>query len=161
MTDPATPSQLAANNMAATEEAGADVSPPDSAAIMGLTGLLSEIDALIESYDGLQSTGGIAADWADLHRAHREALSGLLVSLGAQPEPVGVNLVAKGGVTLRATMAGDDAALAALLQRENRLLDRYAEVADALADPDQRATLQAQRAALVDLANRTQDMLDG
>jgi hypothetical protein len=155
---PATPTQMAASGPAA-----ADAVEPDPTPISGpverLLALLQAVRARHTAWTALWEVGAapgqLARAWIDLHAAHAETLAAALVALDVTPD-AGPPAV---GAAMRAVASrAGIRSLQAELWAENRVIDRYTDMARV--DPEHRALLDRHRAAIVRLANRTQDAIE-
>lgn len=157
MTRPATPAQLSANNMAATETV--DLTPdavagPSTAALHALVAGTETALHHIDPEGADRETVNLLAEW---HDALAELKTDVSVMLHARDsDPAGSAGFLEG---LRDLMGGHG--LKAMVGDGTRLLDRLHDAIDALADPEGAATLERHRARIVALVNRAQDRLDG
>ena len=156
MTPPATPAQLAANNMAATEmvDVPADaVAGPSTASLRALVAAtetsLHHIDP-----DGVDAGAiGLLADWHDALTALKSDVSAILHARG-EDLAIGPGFLE----SLRELMGGHG--LKALVSEGTRMIDMLHDVIESLADPDAISALTRHRATFVSLVNRAQDRLD-
>ena len=156
MKNPATPPQMAANHMVATETVeNDDISRPDRQSD-ALRHLLSTCEAALDHID-IQGQPAkdveILLAWHDSLRALEEDISALLISRGSLPAEGGGlvegvrSLLSKGG-------------LPDVVKDGTRLLDLIADGIEAAAEPRIRDVLERQRARLVVGVNDAQDRLD-
>lgn len=155
MTDPATPPQLAANNIAATGAAEGDA-PREGRQIAGLRAVLASVETALDHVDPDRTNAEgveIMARWHDALIALRDEVSTVLVSDGTQP-------TSRGGLIeeMRAMVSRSD--LKAIVTHGTRLLDQLSDSHTASADPDTRQMLDRHRTGLVGLVNDAQDAID-
>lgn len=157
MARPATPTQLSANNVAATEIA--DLPEPASAgpSTAALQALVAGSETALHHIDpegADRETIDLLAEWHDELTALKSDVSGMLHARDA--DPAGRAGFLEG---LRDLLGGHG--LKAMVGDGTRLLDRLHDTIVALAAPEAAATLERHRARMVSLVNRAQDRLDG
>ncbi|CTQ32425.1 hypothetical protein [Jannaschia rubra] len=157
MTDPATPAQMSANYMAATEAAENDGKPPGAAMVEPLRMLLVAVETAFERIEprGASETDlEIMALWHDVLTALRSDVSIMLVNREAPPS-------ATSGLVegLRGLFGGSG--LKAVVRDGTRILDLLTDVEARASDPETRDELGRHRGACVTVINRAQDRIDG
>ena len=155
MTNPATPSQLAANNIAATHAVEGDP-PREGRQIVALRAVLASTETALEHMDPDRTdTAGveIMARWHDALTLLRDEVSAVLVASGTEP---GVERGLVEGV--RAMLSRND--LKAVVTHGTRLLDQLSDSHAAAADVDLRQTLDRHRKGVVQIVNDAQDAVD-
>lgn len=161
---PATPAQLAANPKGGTDaiEGAVEARLRASAA---LDRLATQIDFALAGYESMvprarAEVDRLLLDWREAHRAHRAALTVAALRAGAAPDgaPRWAIWVQRLIVGTRAWTVGiGRGALGPVVRGEERTLDLYDDAAAAATEPAMRDLLEAQRAVLVLLHNRTRD----
>ena len=153
---PATPPQMAANLIAATEAAGAEDRARSDVAEAALAELLGRVRGAVERVDPADADGAgieIIAAWYDALLALRRDLDEWSARTGRTTRPV-----TSWREDIRAQFSRGG--LRAVLRDGTHLLEALDDTVAALTDREAREVLEAHRGVLAGLLNTAQDRLD-
>lgn len=160
MTDPATPPQLAANNMVATETVDPSSDerlPPSVEDLVRLQEELNQADGRVDRKGADAAETEILRCWHGLLDALGTEVAEMLSERDHDAAPRRrIGDIVRGSI--RDLTEGTS--LKAVVADGTRLLDLLGDAAAAIADPEDRARLDARRREVVHVVNSAQDRID-